>query len=374
VPTTSDPDERRRLDARRSCTRFLQGAAVRTPREQLQDLAAAPSEELTDVYGVGGDVEELEHEVADLLGKPAAVFVPSGTMAQQCALRIHADRTGHPSVGLHARSHLVAHEEAALEELHGIRMRELTAQRRPLTAADLAAHPGPLGALVVELPLRDAGYLLPSWDDLVELTDAARTRGIPVHLDGARLWEARPFYDRSLAEVAALADTVYVSFYKGLGGPSGAVLAGPQDLMDQARSWRHRHGGTLFGSAAVAIAAREGLRAGQDRFTAYAEHARALAAALAGVEGLRVHPDPPQTNAFVLYADVEADALTQAVLEMAEAEQVWALSYVHPADVPGWCGTEIVVGQETLEFTPDEAAALLTRLLAQSREDVRAST
>jgi threonine aldolase len=195
-----------------------------------------------------------------------------------------------------------------------------------------------------------------------------------VHLDGARLWEARPFYDRSLAEVAALADTVYVSFYKGLGGPSGAVLAGPQDLMDQARSWRHRHGGTLFGSAAVAIAAREGLRAGQDRFTAYAEHARALAAALAGVEGLRVHPDPPQTNAFVLYADVEAGALTQAVLEMAEAEQVWALSYVHPADVPGWCGTEIVVGQETLEFTPDEAAALLTRLLAQSREDVRAST
>ena len=99
--------------------------------------------------------------------------------------------------------------------------------------------------MAIELPLREAGYLLPPWDELVGLVEAAQARGIPVHLDGARLWESQPFYDRPLAEIAALGDTVYVSFYKGLGGIAGAALVGPADVIAEARHWQHRHGGTL---------------------------------------------------------------------------------------------------------------------------------
>ena len=95
-------------------------------------------------------------------------------------------------------------------------------------AADLEEVPGRLGAALVDLALRDAGCLLPSWDDLeFGLSSAARQRGVPLHLDGARLWESQPFYERSLAEVAGLFDSVYVSFYKGLGAQAGACVVAP---------------------------------------------------------------------------------------------------------------------------------------------------
>ena len=103
-----------------------------------------------------------------------------------------------------------------------------------------------LGAVLLELPLRDAGYLLPSWDELVAFSQACRERGVPLHLDGARIWESAPHLGHSPAEIAALADSVYVSLYKGLGGLAGAAVAGPEDEVAQARVWRNRMGGTLF--------------------------------------------------------------------------------------------------------------------------------
>ena len=89
-----------------------------------------------------------------------------------------------------------------------------------------------------ELPLRDAGYLLPSWEELSELSQACRDRGVPLHLDGARLWESQPHLGAGLAEIAALSETVYVSFYKGLGGLAGAAVAGPVEVVSAARQWR----------------------------------------------------------------------------------------------------------------------------------------
>ena len=112
----------------------------------------------------------------------------------------------------------------------------------------------PLAALVIELPQREIGGRLPSWDDLVAQVEHARSRGAAVHLDGARIWEAGPFYGRPLAEIAALFDSVYVSFYKGLGGLAGSMLLGEDDVITEARAWRQRHGGTLF--AAVAVCGR----------------------------------------------------------------------------------------------------------------------
>ncbi|HEX3002885.1 MAG TPA: beta-eliminating lyase-related protein, partial [Angustibacter sp.] len=297
------------------------------------------------------------------LGKPAAVFMPSGTMAQQCALRVWADRTGRDAVAVHALSHLVVHEEDALEVLHRIRLEPIARERRPLTVEDLVKAPGPYAALCVELPLRDAGYLLPSWEDLVDLCSAARDQGIPVHLDGARLWESQPFYDRSHAEIADLADTVYVSFYKGLGGIAGAALAGPQDVIDAARHWQHRHGGTLYGQYPSVVAARQGL-ARLDDFQAYAVRARELAVALAAVPSLRVHPQPPHTTAFVLYAQAPADALTEAALAHAERTADWVIGRVAAADVPGWSTTEFTVGPATMEWSVQELVEAVTAIVS----------
>ena len=253
------------------------------PAEDLDRLAKGCVElgvDEWDSYGSRGAVTMLETQVADLLGAPAALFVPSGTLAQQAVLRIWCDRSGSRRVALPDLSHLVHHEEDGPRRLHGLEWEFLTTGRRTPVAADLEAVPGRLGAALTELPLRDAGCLLPSWDDLVGLSTAAREGGVPLHLDGARLWEAQPFYDRPLDEVAGLFDSVYVSFYKGLGAQAGACVVADQDVVDELRSWRKRMGGTLFTMTPYAVGALLGLRDELPRMGEYADWARSLAAAL----------------------------------------------------------------------------------------------
>jgi threonine aldolase len=118
------------------------------------------------------------------------------------------------------------------------------------------------------------------------------------------------------------------------------------------------------------VAARQGLArldAEPDLFGSYAERARDLAQGLAEVPGLRVHPQPPHTNAFVLYADVPASALEEASLQLAEASRVWLLGRVAEADVPGWAATELVVGAATLEWPVAELVEQLAALVAKAR-------
>ncbi len=354
--------------ARRGCTRWLVGHGDITPTGWLAELTAAATEPDLDRYGSGGEVEALEREVAELLGTESAVFMPSGVMAQQAALRSWVERSSADAVAVHGLSHFVLHELDALAELHHLRVQHLTDDPRPATAADLDGLAGPLAAVSVELPLRDAGYLLPTWEELVAFTDRARERGVPVHLDGARLWESQPFYDRPLAEIAALFDSVYVSFYKGLGGVAGAALAGSGDLVAQARRWQRRHGGTLFSMLPYAVGARDGLRRRLPRMAAYGARARELAAGLDSMDGVRVHPNPPHTNAFRLFADVAVEVIEEATLRTMETDHVALAHWWRPAEVPGWAMTELHTGDATLDWgLEDQLAALRGLLSAASR-------
>src|SRR4051812_42366432 len=197
----------------------------------VSEIEARAQPDKWDRYGDAGAVEQLEKEVAELLGKPATAMFPSGIMAQQSTLRVWTDRQTSKRVALPDLSHLLKHELDGPRLLHGFQFENLTSGASAPKAADLETIPGRLGAVLVELPLRDGGYLLPTWDELVELSSACRERGVPLHFDGARIWEAQPYLGHSLAEIADLADTVYVSLYKGLAGLSGALVAGPQDVV-----------------------------------------------------------------------------------------------------------------------------------------------
>ena len=244
APPASDP-----ADAlRRQCTIHVSGHPVQAPGEELLRVGAWCREHghHADSYGRGDLVAGFESRVASLLGLPAAVFMPSGTMAQLVALRIAVVRAGVAHVAMHPTSHLELHEERAYAHLHELRVSLLGPRHRPLLADDLAACPERLAALLTELPAREIGGRLPAWDELVELSALARSRGIDLHLDGARLWEAREAYaPRTHAEIAALFDSVYVSFYKGVGALAGAMLLGREDFIAEARLWRRRQGGTL---------------------------------------------------------------------------------------------------------------------------------
>jgi threonine aldolase len=362
----SSPD--RRAQARRGCTRWLVGHGDITPTAWLSELAGAATESELDRYGSGGEVAALEREVAELLGTESAVFMPSGVMAQQAALRSWVERSSTDAVAVHGLSHFVLHERDALSQLHHLRVQHLTHEPRPATPADLDDLAGPLAAVSLELPLRDAGYLLPTWEELVAFTSRARERGVPVHLDGARLWESQPFYDRPHAEIAALFDSVYVSFYKGLGGVAGAALAGSHDLVAQARRWQARHGGTLFSMLPYAVGARDGLHRRLPLMASYRARARGLAAGLDALDGVRVHPNPPHTNAFRVFVDLPVQVLDEATLRMMETDQVAMAFWWRPAEVPGWSMTELNVGDATLAWELEDQLAAMRALLGAARE------
>ena len=351
-------------ELRRRCTRFLNMHGSRPPSVVLAEVQEVLGDVEADRYGEGGVVTQLEGEVAALLGKPAAVLMPSGTMAQQIALRIHADRTGRRTVLWHPACHLALWENQAVERLHGLHPRPVGDSRQLLTLSDLEEVAEYAAALLIELPQREIGGRLPEWDDLVAQTALARSHGTATHLDGARLLESLPFYGRSAAEVAGLFDSVYLSLYKGLGGISGCLLAGDEQLVAEAREWRHRHGGTLFELWPYAAAGLAGLRLRAPRMPAYLEHAQAIAAELAALDGVLLVPDPPVTPMMHVYLRGEADRLDAAIRRIAVDRSLWTWPKTFTTELPGWQVVELSVGDATMEFTPGEVRALVAEILA----------
>ena len=352
---------------RRSCTRFLHWHGYRSAADYLAEI---PTDTETDVYGQGGVVAELEREVASILGKPAAAFLLSGVMAQQIALRIHADRCGRRTVLFHPLCHVDQKELRAYERLHALQGRPVGEPHRLLTLADLQADrwtqeraAEPPAALLLELPQRDIGGQLPAWEDLVAQVEWARGRGAAVHMDGARLWGCESFYGRSLAEISELFDTVYVSFYKQLGGLAGAALAGAEDVVGEVKEWRRRHGGLLYGLWPNAASGLAGLRTRFPRMAAYQEQALAVADAIHDLPGVDVVPNPPHTPVMHLLFHRDGAALRAAALKLAREDRIW--TFYHPAatDVPGVCRLELEVGDATLQWTPAEFRRVVERLL-----------
>ena len=359
----TDLDDRLRT-AVRACTDTVVWHPRVSPGESLAALARACTDlgiDEWDVYGDGGAVTRLEGEVAKLLGKPAAAFFISGTMAQQSVLRVWCDRRGSQRVAIPDLSHLLGHELDGPRLLHGLRFEHLTQGRRTATAADLRALPAGLGAALVELPLRDAGFLVPTWEELVELSETAHDLEVPLHLDGARLWEVQPWYDRSLSEIAALADSVYVSFYKGLGGLAGAVVVSETDVIAELRQWRQRMGGQLYRMTPYAVSALLGLRDRLPQMPAYVAWARSLAAELSSV-GLRVNPDPPRSNSFEVFIEDGVETIHERLVALLDREKVQPCGSWQATDVPGISTTEVTIHEAALRHDPAVVAGWYAEL------------
>jgi len=354
-----DDDYQKRLTAAsRSCSRILSGRRPVTIAEQLAALGDSgyDLDRAHDVYG-NEVVAELEDRVAGLLGKPAAAYFPTGTMAQQIALRIWSERAANPTVALHPLHHTEVHERKAYAMVSGLRAVWPTGERRHPTPEEVRAVPDPFAALAIELPMRDAGFLLPTFDELRELSEIARSRGAAVHFDGARLWESTPYLGQDLPTVAGLADSVYVSFYKSLGAFSGAALAGPADLIATAKAWRHRYGGQLFSQWPAVLTAMVGLDRELPRLPEYVAHARIVAAALATLPGAVVTANPPHTHQFQLWLPYSKAALDQASLEMAEQEGIRFAGGWNEQTPGDRCMTEVTVAAGALEWTAEDVAA-----------------
>jgi threonine aldolase len=356
---------------RRRCTVVIGGPPELSASEEMiaagdwcREHGYAP-----DRYGDGPIVADFEARIASLLGCDAAVFMPSGTMAQQIALRVHADDSGVPAFAMHPTSHLELHEMRAYSRVQRLDSVLLGPRERPTLAADVEAWPERLAALLIELPAREIGGQLPSWDELTALCELARSRRIRLHMDGARLWEAREAYaPRTYAEICAPFDSVYVSFYKGIGALAGAALTGSHAFIAQARLWRKRMGGTLVHLYPYVASAAMRLDDRLAKMAAFRERAIALATALAAIEGIRVLPSPPQVNMFHLHFAASAPALDEARLALAERDGVWIASRFAPSTAPDSGYLELNVGDSLAGMGDASIVSAFRNLAALARE------
>jgi threonine aldolase len=345
-------------------TRSLGGHGPADLRETLEGLVAeAGADERPDHYGTGPLVQDFEGDIARLLGKEAAMFLPTGTMTQQIALRVWSERSGRPVVGFHPMCHMEVHEQHAYAVMHGLRPQVIGDRNQIISLQDLEAVREPLSTLLLELPQRDLGGELPSWEDLQAQIEWAHERGTRVHMDGARLWEAGTYYGRSYEEIAHGFDSVYVSFYKGLGALAGSALAGPTDFIEEAKPWLRRHGGNLFHFYPYVLSARKQLRERLPRFPDYRNRAVEIATVLSAIPGIRVRPDPPQTNMMHIFLEGDREQLQERSLAIAEEEGVALFRHLASTPVPNVSVFEVTIGDAAFELSNQEIGAWFQRVM-----------
>lgn len=361
-----DPKTKARRIALRNRCRHLQGHGPELPADHLEKLSqwCRAAEAQWDHYGTGSLIEDFETKVAHRLGMPAARFVPSGKIAQNVAMKIWCDRAHSRHFGMHPSSHLELHEERAYAALFDLRATLIGPFERPMLVEHVRACAEPMAALLTELPIREAGGQLPSWDELEELKAYAHDRGMRLHLDGARLWECAASYERSYEEICRGFDSVYVSFYKGIGALSGAMLLGPEDFIEEAKVWQKRCGGTLFtllpNVASAAMLFDERLA----RMPRYYEQALRIAEALTErCPQLQLLPAKPQTNMMHVLLPLEPEEAYRRRDHVAEETGLWLFSGVEAADVPGYARYEWYVGDAACALEANEVCGAFERLL-----------
>lgn len=265
---------------------------------------------VSDIYGSGKIIEDFQIKMASLLGKEKAVFFPSGTMAQQIALRIWCDEKGSPKVAYHPLCHLEIHEEDGLKELHKIETVLLADKNRVIDLEDVLGMEEGISCLLLELPQREIGGQLPSFETLVHIFEHCRKNGIRLHLDGARLLEVLPYYKKTATEVCELFDSVYMSFYKGVGGIAGAILAGETEFIEKSKVWKRRYGGDLISLYPYILSADYYFDRRAHKMTQYYEAAMELAQLYNSCHDISTLPAVPVSNMFHVHiphakADVE---------------------------------------------------------------------
>lgn len=267
-------------------------------------MATAPVGD--DVLGDDPTVIRLEERVAELLGKEDAVYVPSGTMANQIALRVHT-RHG-DRVAMDRASHIRVHESGAPAALAGVTIAPIDGHLGVFTSAQLIeVAPGPspdfppglfdpTTLVTMENTHNEAGGTIWSIEEMQAVRVTAGDLGLAVHLDGARLWNASAATGIDLSTYAATADTVNVCFSKGLGAPIGSALAGSRDAIDHARWFKKMYGGGFRQAGIIAAGALYAIDHNRDRLTDDHVNARRFAEAVADLENLTIDLAAVQTN------------------------------------------------------------------------------
>ena len=282
----------------------LRSDTVTRPTEEMR-VAMATAQVGDDVYGEDPTVNRLQERAAGIIGKEAALFVPSGTMGNQIAIRLHT-RPGQEVI-TEAASHVYNYELAAMSALSGVMARPVAAaegilswqQIEPAIRARIY-YVAQTGLIVLENTHNMAGGTVYTAEQTAAICEQAHAVGLPVHLDGARIFNAAAALGVDAAALARPCDSVMFCLSKGLGAPVGSMLAGPKDFIQRARSARKLFGGGMRQVGVLAAAGLIALEKMPQRLSEDHENAALLVRLLTRIEALDVDPARVRTNIVIV--------------------------------------------------------------------------
>lgn len=292
----------------------LRSDTVTKPTEEMR-RAMYSAEVGDDVYKEDPTVRELEETAAEILGKDAALFVTSGTQGNQIAVLTHC-RPGQELL-LEEESHIFYYESGAVAAIAGVQTRTILGLRGAMEPQDILnairtedIHYPETGLICLENTHNRAGGAVIPVENMKAIYSIAQSNKVPVHLDGARLFNAAAAAGVDVKEFAKYTDTVQICLSKGLGAPIGSIIAGSAEFITTARKWRKRLGGGMRQAGVIAAPGMIALTKMKDRLGEDQWNARVLAEAIESTPGMKLATQP-ETN--IVVADVEGLNITSDV-------------------------------------------------------------
>jgi threonine aldolase len=297
----------------------LRSDTVTKPTDAMR-AAMASAEVGDDVYGDDPTVNRLQDRAAEIFEKEAALFVPSGCMGNQIAIKVHT-KPGDEII-VEDRSHIYLNEMASSAVISGVLTRPVRSEDRsghlkwteiePVLNTEHDYHGARTDLICLENSHNMAGGTVMTAEHCNEICDRAHALGVPVHLDGARIFNAAAALDTTVADLTRHCDSVQFCLSKGLGAPVGSMLIGTRGFIDEGRAWRKRLGGGMRQVGILAAAGLIALEESPKRLHEDHANARGLAVGLAEIDGISIDPETVVTNIVIF--DVSGTGRTQADL------------------------------------------------------------
>lgn len=303
----------------------LRSDTVTKPSSGMRQ-AMAEAEVGDDVFGEDPTVNRLQEVVAELLGKEAALFVPSGTMGNEICIKCHT-RPG-DEVICESGCHIFNYESGAASFLSGVQMRPILGNKGVITAEEVERCINPpqdhfprTAVITIENTHNGAGGTIFPLEELAHLYELARQRNLKLHVDGARIWNASVATGIALREYAQYCDSISVCFSKGLGAPVGSAVAGSREFIVEAHRLRKLYGGGMRQVGILAAGALYALEHNFQRLTEDHENAQFLAQGLSEIAGISLDLESVQTNIVIFDIKHSGRSVAQ-VLEMLKRQGV----------------------------------------------------
>ncbi len=313
-PKLAQPESSTEEKQKTTRTLDFRSDTVTRPTAEMR-RAMAEAEVGDDVYGEDPTVNRLEQRAAEIFGREAAIFVPSGTMGNQIAIKIHTHHG--QEIICEERGHIFNYEMATLASFSGCLVRPIFGEDGFLTWAEIKKRIAPgiyykaqTGLVSLENTHNMAGGTVYPQEVADEICDHAHEMGLPVHLDGARIFNAATALGKPVAEVTRKFDSVMFCLSKGLGAPVGSMLVGNREFIAKARAYRKALGGGMRQAGVLAAAGLIALEKMPARLKEDHANARMMAEGLAQVPGIRINPAKVSTN--ILVFDISGTGMNTA--------------------------------------------------------------